>query len=144
MTFFPQQIFDTAQLTQLITRTPKFEAHDTAVAFFFYDQDARVEFSQALEGVLELGITCEQRNLQLSSLAQLCSSSFFREFVSMVDTLHIHEDEFLPLDWPDYIHFSEWLELLDTFTVVRVFLISQLLAPCILPAVEGTRVYLEA
>ena len=116
--FFPQQIFGTVQLAQFITRTPNFKAHDTARMVFF-DLDAVVSFSQASEGVLELGISWEQTDLLFSSLVRLCSSTFFRAFIPVVETLHILEGEDLPLCWPGDIESSQWLELLHPFTAVK-------------------------
>jgi hypothetical protein len=135
MTFFQQHIFDTAQLTQFITRTPKLKAHYEARVAFSY-REALVSFSQTHEGVLESGISCRQPDLQVSSLAQLCSSSFPGTLIPAVETLHILEDKFPPFHWPDNIESSQWLELLHPFTAVRVLFIYQKFVPRIAPTLQ--------
>ena len=130
ITFFPQPIFDTAKLTQFITRTPKFKAHDAA-RVFFYDMDVSISFLQAFEGVLDLWISCEQPDLLFSSFVRLCSSTFCQAFIPFVETLHILEGEYMPLFWPGDVGSSQWLELLHPFTAVKGLYIFSELVPCI-------------
>ena len=75
ITFFHQLIFETPQLTQFFNRTPKLQTHDKAQVFFA-DWGGSVALSQTSDGRLNLGVSCKQSDWQLSSLAQLCSSSF--------------------------------------------------------------------
>jgi hypothetical protein len=135
MTFFQQQTFDTPHLARFIRRTPKFEAHDEAHVFFS-DHDALISFSQTHARKLELRISCRRPNLQLSSLAQICSSSFPLAFIPVVKSLHILQDEFSPLYWPDDIESSQWLALLRPFTAVKSLYISRRLVPGIAPALQ--------
>jgi hypothetical protein len=142
LNFFPQHIFDTTQLTQLITRTPNFKAHDKACVVFS-DSEACVLFSQTSDGELELGISCGQRDLQVSSLAQICSSSLPRDFIPVVETLHVVGDEFPPLHLPDDFERSQWLELLRPFAAVKGLHVSRELVPLIalaLQELDGDRV----
>ena len=130
-TFLPQQIFDTAELTQFITRAPNFEAYDEAAAeacMAFSCQAAGVTFSQGFEGELGVGISSRQPDLQLSYLPQICRSSFARTFIPIVESLYIDENDYPPelppLEWPDDIEGNQWLELLHPFTAVKDLYIS--------------------
>ena len=135
MTFFQQQTFDTAQLARFISRIPKFQAHDEAHVFFS-DHDALISFSQTNARKLELRVSCRRPDLQLSSLAQICSSSFSRAFAPVVESLHILQGEFSPLYWPDDIESSQWLALLRPFSAVKGLYISRRLVPGIAPALQ--------
>jgi hypothetical protein len=66
-----------------------------------------------------LAILCSQSDWQLSSLAQVCSSSFQQVLVPAVEHLYIHEDGCAQLRWQDDIESSQWLELLHPFTAVK-------------------------
>ena len=142
-TFLPQQIFDTAQLTQFFTRTPKFKAHDKAAveaSMAFSCRAAGVAFSQRFEGELGFGISCRQPDLQLSYLPQICRSSFARAFIAIAESLHIEENDYPPelppLEWPDDIESNQWLELLRPFTAVKDLFISRELVPRIAQALK--------
>jgi hypothetical protein len=135
ITFFHQLIFDTPQLTQFITRTPKFKAHDEA-RVFFADWHVWVTLPQAHDGGLELAISCSHSDWQLSSLAQVCSSSFPQPLISAVEHLYILENRFSHLRWQDNIESSQWLELLRPFTAVKGLYISREFAPRIAPALQ--------
>jgi hypothetical protein len=119
ITFFHQLIFDTPQLTRFISRTPKFNTHDQA-RVFFSDLDVFVTLPQAFDGALELVISCRQSDWQLSSVAQVCGSSFPRVLIAMVEHLYILEDGIW--DWQDGIENGQWLELFTTFYRDEVFL----------------------
>jgi hypothetical protein len=135
MTFFQQQTFETLQLARFICRSPKFKTHDEAHVLFS-DHDALISFSQTHARKLELRISCRRPDLQLSSLAQICSSSFPQTFVPFVETLHILEGEFPPPYWPDDIESNQWLALLRPFIVVKRLYISRRLVPGIAPALQ--------
>ena len=91
ITFFHQLIFDTPQLTQFISRTPKFKAHDEA-RVVFSNWDVTVTLPQTFDGELKLGISCRQSDWQLSSLAQVCSSSFPQALIPTVEHLYIQSE----------------------------------------------------
>jgi hypothetical protein len=132
ITFFHQLIFDTPQLTQLISRTPKFNAHDEARVVFSWD--VSVTFPQAFDGVLRLAISCGQSDWQLSSLVQVCSSSLPQALIPAVEHLYILQDGFL--DWQDDVESSQWLELLRPFTTVKHLYISSEFTALIAPALQ--------
>jgi len=86
--FFFQLIFDTLQLTQFISRTPKFKAHDEA-RVEFSECDVTVKLPRTLNGAFKLGISCDESDLQLSSMAQVCSLSFPPTLILAVEHLYI-------------------------------------------------------
>jgi len=68
---------------------------------------------------LRLQILCEELDYQLSSLAQVCSSSF--PLVSAVEDLQIWGDhDRLPSShWAVDMETGQWLEILDPFTALK-------------------------
>ena len=84
-------------------------------------------------------IICRLPDLQQSSLAQVCSSSFIQILISVVEHLYIVEDvyEVYPqMHWPGNIESSQWLELFRPFTAVKGLYISRELVPRIAPALR--------
>ena len=134
ITFFHQLIFDTPQLSQFISRTPKLKAHDEA-RVVFSEGHVSVTLQQTFGGRLQLGISCRQSDWQLSSLAQVCSSSFPPALISAVEHLYI-QSGFLGMHWQDDIENSQWMELLHSFTAVKGLYIYQYFAPLIAPALQ--------
>jgi hypothetical protein len=122
MTFFHQLIIDTSQLTQFIRRTPNFKAHDEARVIFsgWY---VWVTLPQSSDGLVELAISCRRSDWQLSSLAQVCSSSFPQAFIPTAEHLYILEVGYC--DWQDDIENSQWLELLRPFSAVKYLYLSR-------------------
>ena len=120
ITFSHQLIFDTPQVNQFIGRTPKFKAHPgVAARMEFSYWQVRVELPcRSLNRTLELAISCKQPDWQLSSLAQVCSSSFPESFIPLVEYLYI-ESRVSESDWQDDIENSQWLEVLRPFTGVK-------------------------
>jgi hypothetical protein len=139
ITFFNQLIFDTPQITQFIRRTPKFRGRDEArVVFSDSHVWVRFPFPQTSDGALELGISCSPSDWQLSSLAQVCGSSFPQALIPAVEHLYIlkHRSSRSQLRWQDDIESSQWLELLHPFTAAKGLYISQEFAPRIAPALR--------
>ena len=137
MTFFHPPIFDTSfasQLTQFISRTQVFKAHDTAQLKFFNQQVEVVLLPQTAHGELHLGISCAQVDQQLSSLAQVCKSSFLQALIPMVEHLYIQADH--GWDRRASIENSQWLEVLHPFTAVKDLYVSYKFVPLIAPALE--------
>jgi hypothetical protein len=135
ITLFHQLIFNTPQVTQFISRTPKFKAQDEA-RVVFSDSGAWVTLPQTFDGRLHLGMSCGKSDWQLSSLAQVCSSSFPQTFIPVVERLYILENRFLGLHWQDDVESSQWLELLHLFTTVKGLYISREFAPRITSALQ--------
>jgi hypothetical protein len=132
-TFFNDIDFDTPELFRFITLT--FEApKDVHVVF-----DSRTAWvtlqRQASVGVgVRVEIICRVPGWQLSSLAQICTSSL--PLLSTTENLYIHEHSQSQLDWKDGIESTEWLELLLPFTAVKDLSISKQFAPLIAHALQ--------
>jgi hypothetical protein len=130
--FFGEPMFDTAQLVQLIRRTPKFNAFKEARVIFF-NSKVEVTISNPLSNQsIMLGIECRQSSLQLSSLAQVCGPSLLP--LPTVEHLYIYENRFLlfPPPWKDD-KITQWLELFQPFTALKNLYLSNDLAPRIMP-----------
>jgi len=135
--FFNQLIFDTPQLAQFISRTPKLKAPDNA-RLIFHHSGVRVSLYRTSITALYLGIQCRKSDWQLSSMAQVCGSSFPHalQVVPMVEDLDIEEGESFPPHWQDDIENTEWLELLRPFTSVKNLTLCQKFAPRIAPVLQ--------
>jgi hypothetical protein len=134
ITLLHQLIFDTPQLSQFISRTPKFKTH-TEAHMVFSVKDVSITLPQIFHGVLKLAISCSQSDWQLSSLAQVFSSSFLQALISMVEHLYIQSRSFR-LHWQDDIENSQWLELLQPFIAVKSLYMSRDFTPRIAPALK--------
>ena len=132
--FFHQLIFDTPELAQFISRTPKFRTHDEAHVFFSL-RVIYLSLPQTLDGKLELGILCRQPDWQVSSLAQFCGASLPRALFSMVERLYFQSSD-LSLYWRDDIENSQWLEFLRPFTAVKGFYLPKIFVPLLVPALQ--------
>lgn len=139
ITFFQQPIFDNLQLTQFMSRTPKFKTPDKARVVFF-DRDVSITFPRTFDGALELTISCspsqyDQRN---STLALVCGSFFPRALVLAVEHLYILEDKVphLQMYRQDDTESHHWLELLRSFTAVKDLYISAEFTPSIAPFLQ--------
>ena len=128
ITFFYQLIFDTPQLTQFISRTPKFKAYDGAYVQFS-DRDVSVT---AMDEAFRLVISCRQPDWQLSSLAQVCGSNF----IPTIEHLYIREETHTSPPWQDDVETGQWLELLHQLTSVKNLQIAQRFTPRIAPTLE--------
>ncbi len=135
--FFNQLIFDTPQLTRFISRTPELR--------FKARQEAHIDISYSSVGVLipgvvgkglRLEISCRPSDWQLSSLAQICSSSFPPTLISSLEHLYICDDKHSRLRWQDDIENCQWLELLRPFTAVKNLHLSREFTPRIVPALQ--------
>jgi len=136
--FFNQLIFDTPLLHHFISRTATFRAAyqayiscDTNIVLFCLYPRNRTED----EGV-ELSISCEPLDWQISSLAQVCSTSFpplpTLEFLS----IHIQKGRDSPLKWQDDMEDAQWLELLHPFISVKGLGLSTDSVPFVAPALQ--------
>ena len=128
MTFFHQLIFNTPQLTQFISRTPKFKACDDAIVQF----SGRSVQVSTIDEALVLAISCGQSDWQLSSVAQVCGSIF----IPAIEHLYIREAKYSPLSWQDDIETGQWLELLHRLSALKDLHISPEFTPRIAPTLE--------
>ena len=129
--FFQQLILDpsqASQLTQFISRTPKFKTADKVVEVFFEIFEGTARISICSPFVLLLGMSCRPSDWQLSFLTQMCNLSFLQGLIPRVEHLYIQDipsysDSEPP--WQDDIEGSQWLELLRPFTAVNDLYISK-------------------
>jgi len=133
--FFHQLIFDTPQLAQFVSRTPRLEAYDEA-HLAFSNGSVEVTFRPTIDRGVRLEISCKQPNWQLSSLAQVCSASFPQAFITAVEHLYIREVVYSPPDWQDDIENNQWLEFLHPFTALKNLYLSREIVPRMGPALR--------
>jgi hypothetical protein len=131
--FFNQLIFNTPQLHNFLARTEKFQAHNQA-AVVFYDDAIFLKAQFSSNSSLKLGITCTKSDWQISSMAQICSSSLVP--FSTLERLDLREGRNpLPL-WQDEVENTQWLELLRPFTALKDLYLKENLAPLVAPALQ--------
>jgi hypothetical protein len=131
-TFFHQFIPVTSQLAQFINRTPKLKAHNEAHLFFY---NSGVQLTAHWESVIGLGLSYQVVDWQVSSLAQVCTSSLSQAFCATVERLYIYDDY---ASWRGDIQVEKnhWLELLRPFTSVKSLYLSWDIVPRIAPAFQ--------
>ena len=142
MKFFNQLIFDTPQLIQFITRTPKLKGYDQAYVYFS-SLEVTVKFP-SIEATsigrwyngLKLAISCRQSEWRLPAMAQVCSSSFPQSLIHNVERLYIREEGRMKLEWQDDLEDSQLLELLQPFTGVKYLHLSGKFAPRIASSLQ--------
>ena len=134
--FFHQLLFNTPQLVQFISRTPKLKAFDEASVIFF-DSRATIALPGTDNPRLQLGISCRRLDWQLSCLAQICTSSFPQALISMLEHLYILDNEHLQPLWRDDSEDNQWLELFHPFTAVKNLYLSREVVPRIASTLQG-------
>jgi hypothetical protein len=135
ITFFNQIIFDTPQLFQFISRRATLSAlkeghitfDSTAIVVRFSSQTSDY-------GVLSVRIPCTASEWQLSSLEQVCASSF--PPVSTLEDLYIVEDRYPPPHWQDDVENTLWLDVLRPFVAVKNLYLSEVSVPHIALALQ--------
>jgi len=116
--FFMDLDFNLPQLHRLIGHAEEFKELDRAEVMISGDLTRLALTSKTRakcepELPLTLTIIYEELESQLSSLAQICSSSF--PLISTLKGLEIWGDEGPPSDWPVVMEGARWLEFLDPF-----------------------------
>jgi hypothetical protein len=132
-TLFNAIDFDTPELTQFVSRTPTFEA-PTEARVVFRSTWVRLQLRTSDLVNVRVKISCRPSDWQLSSVAQICTSSL--PLLSTTENLYIHEHLKRHLDWNDSIENTGWLELLLPFTAVKDLYLSKKFAPRIAPALQ--------
>jgi hypothetical protein len=132
-TFFHDVVFDIPELIQFITL--RFEApKDVHVVFDSRTASVQLRSQASIVEFCNVIISCREPGWQLSSLAQICTSSL--PLLSTTENLFICERIHTQPDWKDGIENIEWLELLLPFTVVKNLYLSKQFAPRIAPALQ--------
>jgi hypothetical protein len=131
--FFHELTFDTPQLAQFLARTantqPPVEAR---IVLSFSSDEVEVISPQIFPREFALGIDCMSLDLRLSSLAQVCNSSFPEAFISKVEHLYIRGAQYSQGDIDD----SQWLEVLHPFTGVKYLYLSRDFTSRMAPALQ--------
>jgi len=133
ISLFHQFIPVTAQLAQFIDRTPKLKArNDAHVAF--YHSSFHFTLGRAFEK--GLGISYDAEDWQVSSVAQVCTSSLSQAFCATVECLYISDHN---AQWRGDIQVetNHWVGLLRPFTSVKSLYLSRVIVPRIAPALQG-------
>ena len=136
--FFNDIHFDTPELTEFISRTPKLGVYREAHLIFTGRQAAVRLLPQpkrSNDRMVHVNIFCQVSDWQLSFLAQMCTLPF-RPLLTMENLYIYYEDLYPQLDWKDDIEDTEWLDLLHPFTVVKNLYLSREFAPRIAPALQ--------
>jgi len=115
---FHQLIFATPQLVQFFARTPNIRP-PIEVDIVFSNRDIGITSPRKYPHKIELTIRCSQPDWQLSSLAQVYSSSLPEAFIPTVERLYICEHEYHQPGWQEDIEGGQWLEVLQPFTAVK-------------------------
>jgi hypothetical protein len=132
-TFFNDIDFDTPELIQFITLT--FEApKDLHVVFHRLTAWVTLQQRASHFAYVRVGVSCKVLDWQVSSVAQICTSSL--PLLSTTENLYIHERLHLQLDWKDGIENTEWMKLLLPFMAVKDLYLSKQFAPRIAPALQ--------
>ena len=135
---FNQIIFDTPQFIQFISRTPMLNVLEEARIYFGFDTASINLSSQTFDygkpGKLNVKISCDKLDWQVSSLEQVCSSCL--PPLSKLGDLYISGATYWQPGVQDNIENMLWLELLRPFTCVENLYLSQEFEPRIVPALR--------
>jgi len=143
ITFFNQLIFDTPLLRHFIGCTATFReayqayisCHPDAVEFSLYPRNVTHEE----EAGVMLSISCKPLDWQISSLAQVCDTSFppLPTLERLNIDIDVYNERDLLLEWQDDMEDTQqWLELLRPFTSVKDLDLSETSVPFIAPALQ--------
>ena len=136
ISLFNQIFFDTPQLIQFISRTPKLKPLEK-VRVVFDAKAARVDFLSHTSRYedLEVRILCEELDWQISSMEQVLTSCL--PPISTLEDLHIYEARLWKPDRQrNSIENALWLDLLRPFTSVKNLYLTWEFAQRIVPALQ--------
>ena len=134
ITFFNDIAFDTPQLIQFISHTPKLKALKKAF-IILRDRVASVNFlsqSSRYGDDLRVEISCKGLDWQLSSLEQLCTLCL--PPLSMLEVLYFYDNS--RPTWTDDTNNELWLELLRPFSAVKNLFLSEKVALSVAAALQ--------
>ena len=136
ITFFNQLVFDTPQLRHFISRTAAFRAaYQARISCDTHAVDVSLYPRNRTEE-LKLSISCKPLDWQISSLAQVCSTSFPPLPTLERLDIHIPKDRNLLPRWPDDMEDTQWLDLLLPFTSVKDLDLSEASVSFVAPALQ--------
>ncbi len=132
ITFFNQPTMDASQLCQFIDRI---EIHNIHRQADILTSERAVSISTSQPGAptrLKLGISSEQLDWQLASLAQICTH--FSPLILRVEGLAIGTTELSSLQGDIDSDGEQWVALIRSFSSAKDFRVAGELATCILSA----------
>jgi hypothetical protein len=132
---FHEIIHDTAQLAQLINRTPKLKAHDGAHVVF-RNSGVRLTLPRVFAKRLEISHEVDDWLASPVTVAQVCASSLPQAFSATVERLYIYGD-YTYSRGDIQVEKNHWLELLHPFTSVKSLYLSRVIVQRIAPALHG-------
>ena len=131
--FFNQIIFDLPQLFQFVSRSPTLRASEKG-HISFGSKAIIVKFTSQTStyDILSVEIACTALEWQLSSVAQVCTSSLSP--LSTLEDLYILEKR--GQLWPDDDENTLWLDLLRSFVAVKNLFLPKKFVPRIASALQ--------
>ena len=133
VTFFNDIDLYAPELIQFISRSSTFKVPNEAhVSFESQTTSVKLKPQASSSKYIIVIILCREPDWQLSSLAQICTTS--SPLLSTTENLFISEPVNSQLDWKDGIANIEWLELLLPFTAVKNLYLSKKFALRLAPA----------
>ena len=141
ISFFNQLLFDTSQLNGFIGRVENFNTlHQAEVYFQGQRTYITLSSSENTEDcpTIVIYISCTQSEWQLSSLAEICSTSSSRWALGLfsLERLYLLVEYAPPDHWRDDMENVQWQELLQSFTAVKDLYVSAELALLIAQALQ--------
>jgi hypothetical protein len=131
MLFFMGLIFDIPRVHRFIDRTEGFRPlGHTWVTFDL----KTIAIKLGLPTQIELGILCEERDWQLSSLTHVCHRHLPLSSVEQLSVCELRRGT--SLYWADNMDSSQWLELFLPFTAVRDLYVAKQFAPFVAAALQ--------
>jgi len=135
ITLFNQIDFDCPRLAQFINGAPTLRTLDEAHAQFNErSASVKLRYRTSEFDSLRIKISCREPDWQLSSIEQVCNSSFPPP--STVEVLCIEHQFWGPVWKNDAIENALWLRLLLPFAAVKNLYLSKKIAPVIAAALQ--------
>ena len=135
--FFNDIDFDTPELIRFVSQSSTLKA-SSETHVFFDTRTASVKFqpqaSRSNVEYFEVKISCSAPDWQLSSVAQICTTS--SPLLSTTENLFINESADSQLDWNDRVENIVWLDLLLPFTAVKNLYLSRQFVPRVAHALQ--------
>ena len=133
-TFFNDIDFNTPELIRFVSHSSTLKA--PILAYIFFDsRTASVKLQMTIFEYFKVKILCREPGWQLSSLAQICTTSL--PLLTTTENIFIDESIiYSHFDWNHGIENIEWLELLLPFTAVKNLYLSKQFASRIAPALQ--------
>jgi len=145
ISLFHQEVLEVSQLAKFIRRADKLSLLDRAQVTFHnscisvtLSQELLAQVGRVNPKTLELNLTCSERDLRVSYLAQFCASCL--PTLSPFECLDILDSFEFTWAWEDVIDpdpSPQWLELLRLFNTVKDLRLHKFVASRVTQALRG-------